>query len=56
MDSKVDTIIVDLDGTIVKHQKTIYLGQFYSKEDAALAYNEGAKKYHGQYAQLNEVI
>ena len=36
-------------------QKTIYLGLFDSKEEAALEYNKGAVKYHGQYAQLNEV-
>lgn len=33
--------------------KTIYLGQYKTEEEAALAYNEGAKKYHGEYARLN---
>lgn len=35
--------------------KRIYLGSFHTEEEAALAYNEGALKYHGQYARLNEV-
>lgn len=29
------------------------LGYFKTIEDAALAYNEAAKKYHGEYANLN---
>ena len=35
--------------------KQMYLGSFNDKIDAALAYNDGAKKYHGEFAQLNNV-
>jgi hypothetical protein len=38
-----------------KDGKQIYIGSFKEKEDAARAYNEAAKKYHGEYARLNEV-
>ena len=33
-----------------------HLGYFKTKEQAALAYNEAALKYHGKFARLNEVI
>ena len=33
----------------------IYLGQFKTEEDAALAYNDAALKYHGDFARLNEI-
>ena len=33
--------------------KEIYLGLFICKHEAALAYNEAAKKYHGEFAYLN---
>ena len=36
---------------IKKKQK--HLGYFPTKEKAALAYNEAAKKYHGDFARLN---
>lgn len=30
-----------------------YIGRFHTKEEAALAYNKAAKKYHKKYATLN---
>lgn len=35
------------------NSKTIYLGSFKTEKEAALAYNEGAKKYHGEFARPN---
>ena len=35
--------------------KEIYLGSFENPEKAAMAYNEAAKKYHGEYANFNRV-
>ena len=35
--------------------KQHHLGIFKTKEQAALAYNEAAKKYHGEFARLNKI-
>jgi len=40
---------------IVVNDKQIYLGTFDSPESAAKAYNEAAKKYHGDFARLNDL-
>lgn len=42
-------------GHIGVNKKKLYLGVFSTKEEAALAYNEAAIKYHGEFAKLNEV-
>jgi hypothetical protein len=35
--------------------KSIHVGVFEDKHEAALAYNEAALKYHGEFARLNDV-
>jgi hypothetical protein len=42
-------------GAIIYNRKKIFLGYFSSPEVAANAYNEAAKKYHGEFARLNNV-
>lgn len=41
--------------TITVDNKTVYLGSFKTREDAAKAYNEAALRLYGVFAQLNEV-
>lgn len=36
-------------------RKAIYLGYFKDKKEAALAYNEAAKKYFGKFSRLNKI-
>lgn len=40
---------------IVDEKQEHHLGYFNSAVEAAIAYNEAAKHYHGQYARLNEI-
>lgn len=42
-------------GLIQVNNKSIWLGNFKIKEDAAMAYNEAARKYHGEFAKLNKI-
>lgn len=37
------------------NRKLIYIGCFKSERIAAIAYNEAAKKYHGEFACLNKI-
>lgn len=41
---------------ITVNGKTITIGKFGTKEEAAKAYNEYAIKHHGEFARLNEII
>lgn len=36
-------------------EKNLYLGVYKTKEEAALVYNEAAKKYYGEFARLNNI-
>ncbi len=37
------------------YKKLYFLGSFTDKKDAAMAYNEGAIKFHGEFALLNRI-
>ncbi|MFA6445728.1 MAG: HNH endonuclease [Candidatus Paceibacterota bacterium] len=38
------------------NKKRIYGGYFFTKEEAAEKYNEMAKKYHGNFSNLNNIV
>jgi hypothetical protein len=40
---------------IKKNGKVFYFGQFKEPREAAVAYNDAAKKLHGEFAYLNEI-
>lgn len=40
---------------LVHNNTSIYLGVYTSEIDAALAYNEAALRYHGEFANLNDL-
>lgn len=42
--------------SIGKYGKVYYLGRFKAEKEAALAYNEAAKRLHGEFANLNVII
>jgi len=43
-------------GASIRHEgKDIFIGWYLTPEEAALAYNEAANKYFGEFAYLNEV-
>ncbi len=40
---------------IAFNKKRTWIGHFNSEIEAAIAYNEAAKKYHGEFAKLNDI-
>ncbi len=36
-------------------KKNMFIGYYKTEIEAALAYNEAAKKYHGKFARLNKI-
>jgi len=42
--------------TIRVNKKLIHLGCFKSLKDAALAYNNASKQYHGEFGRLNNLV
>lgn len=40
---------------IVNEGKQVYLGYFFTKEDAARAYNKASIKFHGKYGYVNSL-
>jgi hypothetical protein len=59
--SKYKGVVFDKDANkwrarISIENKRIHLGRFTTEEEAAIAYNNAAIKYFGEFARLNEVV